>query len=97
MIEVTIAPDVLDKFKEIFAREDNEDAVFRIRETKVGGGCRSRMELRVSIDEREDADEEKEVQIDGMTFLAHNNVIESYGNKFTIFIAECGNLAVKAS
>ena len=97
MLDVTIAPDVLGKFKEIFARENNEDAVFRIRETKVGGGCKSHMELRVSIDEREDADEEKEVQIDGMTFVAHNDVIDSYGSKYTIFIGECGNPGVKAS
>lgn len=26
------------KFKELLVEEDNEDAVFRIRETKVGGG-----------------------------------------------------------
>ena len=31
MLEITIAPEVL-------VEEDNEDAVFRIRETKVGGG-----------------------------------------------------------
>ena len=34
MLEITIAP----KFKELLVEEDNEDAVFRIRETKVGGG-----------------------------------------------------------
>lgn len=38
MLNITVAPEVLAKFKELLAEEDNEDAVFRIRETKVGGG-----------------------------------------------------------
>ena len=38
MLEITIAPEVIAKFKELLGEEDNEDAVFRIRETKVGGG-----------------------------------------------------------
>ena len=38
MLEITIAPEVIAKFKELLVEEDNEDAVFRIRETKVGGG-----------------------------------------------------------
>ncbi len=38
MLEITIAPELLAKFRELLAEEDNDDAVFRIRETKVGGG-----------------------------------------------------------
>ena len=38
MLEITIAPELLAKFRELLAEEDNADAVFRIRETKVGGG-----------------------------------------------------------
>lgn len=34
MLEITIAPEVIAKFKELLVEEDNEDAVFRIRETK---------------------------------------------------------------
>ena len=34
MLEITIAPEVIAKFKELLV----EEAVFRIRETKVGGG-----------------------------------------------------------
>ena len=43
------------------------------------------MELRVSIDEREDADEEQEVQVEGLPF-----VIDSYGLKYSIFVGENG-------
>ena len=38
MLEITIAPEVIAKLTEPLVEEDNEDAVFRIRETKVGGG-----------------------------------------------------------
>ena len=38
MLEITIEPEVIAKFKELVVEEDNEDAVFRIQETKVGGG-----------------------------------------------------------
>lgn len=37
-MKITLEAAVAVKFKEIFAEEDNEEAVFRIRETKVGGG-----------------------------------------------------------
>ena len=38
MLEITIAPEVIAKFTELLVEEHNDDAVFRIRETKVGGG-----------------------------------------------------------
>ena len=61
MLQVTIVPEVAAKLKELLT--EDEDAVFRIRETKVGGGCKSRIELRISPDEREDPDEEQEIRI----------------------------------
>lgn len=88
MLEITIAPEVVAKFKELMQEEKSEDAVFRIRETKVGGGCKSRMELRVSLDEREDPDEEQEVQIEGLPFVVSNDVIDSYGLKYSITVDE---------
>lgn len=38
MLKIDIAPEVAEKFRSLLEEEDNEDAVFRIRETKVGGG-----------------------------------------------------------
>ena len=38
MLNITIVPEVATKFRELLEEETNEDAVFRIRETKVGGG-----------------------------------------------------------
>ena len=96
MIQIDITPDVSEKFKQLLADENSEDAVFRIRESKVGGGCKSRIELRVSLDEREDPDEECEVTVDGMPFVINNDVIDSYGKKYSIAALECGTPGVTA-
>lgn len=96
MIQVTLTPDISSKFKKLLADENSEDAVFRIRESKVGGGCKSRIELRVSLDEREDPDEEIELTVDGIPFVIHNDVIDSYGEKYSIVALECGTPGVTA-
>ena len=57
MLNITLSPEAAARFKELLAEEDNEDAVFRIREVKVGMACKSHMELRMGIDEREDEDD----------------------------------------
>ncbi len=38
MLKVDIQPEIASKLRELIEEEDNEDAVIRIRETKVGGG-----------------------------------------------------------
>lgn len=38
MFKVSILPEIASKLKKLIEEEDNEDAVIRIRETKVGGG-----------------------------------------------------------
>lgn len=97
MLEITVPTEILNKFQSLLKEEDSDDAVIRIRETKVGGGCKSRMELRVSVDEREDPDEEKEVEVGGLPFVINNEVIDSYGEKFEIFLNESGVPSVKAA
>lgn len=96
MLDIVIAPEVTAKFQELLKKEDNDDAVFRIREVKVGGGCKSRIELRVSLDEREDPEEEREVKVEGMPFVVSNELIDSYGLKYTIFVTEDDMPGVKA-
>ncbi len=97
MLKITMTPEIADKFKAILKEEDSDDAVFRIREAKVGGGCKSRIELRVSPDERDDPDEEKEVTVDGIPFVVGNDVIESYGSEFSIFVDDHDMPAVRAA
>ena len=55
------------------------------------------MELRVSLDEREDSDEEQELQVEGMPFVVGNEVIDSYGLTYTIFVGETGIPRVSSS
>ena len=97
MLEITVPPEVLAKFEELLKEEDSDDAVVRIRETKVGGGCKSRIVLKVSIDEREDPDEEQETKVGGLPFVVNNEVIDSHGEKFEIFVNEAGVPDVRAA
>jgi len=54
------------------------------------------MELRVSLDERTDADEEQEILVDGLPFVVSNDIIDSYGAKYSIVVAENGLPGVNA-
>jgi|GEM_PF-529984 Uncharacterized conserved protein len=96
MIQINITPEISEKFKKLLVEENNDDAVFRIRESKVGGGCKSRIELKVSLDEREDPEEESEVTVDGIPFVVSSDVIDSYGKKYSIASLECGTPGVTA-
>ncbi len=96
MLNISIAAEVSAKFKKLLEEESGQNPVFRIYESKVGGGCKSHMELRVSLDERSDVDEEQEVQVDGIPFVVSDDVIETYGSQYNIFAAENGMPGVKA-
>ena len=96
MVSITVASEVSTKFKKLLEKENDKNAVFRIYEAKIGGGCKSRMELRVSLDERADADEEQETQVEGMTFVISNDVIDSHGAKFSVIVNENGMPGVNA-
>lgn len=54
------------------------------------------MELRVSMDEREDPDEEQEIQVDGLPFVVSEEVIDSYGLEYSIFVNDTGVPGVSA-
>lgn len=96
MVSIKIVdPAIVDKFKQILASEDDDDAVFRIKETKVGGGCKSHMELLVGIDEVEDDDQK--VQVEGLPFVISEDVVDSYGSSYEIYTdTDKGQPAVRA-
>lgn len=54
------------------------------------------MELRVSLDEREDPDEEQEIEVEGIPFVVNEDVIDSYGLKYTIAVDERNMPAVSS-
>ena len=86
MLEITLSQEAIAKFKALLTEEDNEDAVYRIREAKVGCACKSHMELRMGIDEREE--EEQEVNVEGLPFIISNDVIDIYGSRYSIDLDE---------
>lgn len=94
MLKVDIDPAIASKLKKLIEEEDNEDAVIRIRETKVGG-CKSRIVLNISIDEREDPDEEVEINVDGVPIVAGKDVIDGHGEEYELYIDEHDMPAVR--
>ncbi len=44
----------------------------------------------MSLDERDDPDEEEEIQVEGLPFVVSNEVIDSYGKKFQIIVDDSG-------
>lgn len=44
----------------------------------------------MSLDEREDPDEEIEITVDGVPFVVSNEVIDSYGSVYAIAVDEGG-------
>ena len=53
------------------------------------------MELRLSIDEREDEDEEQELEVAGMPFVVNNDVVDTYGSTYHVSMDENGMPSVK--
>ena len=97
MLKIKMPPEIVSKFKELIEEEDNDDAVIRIREAKVGGGCKSRICLKVSIDEREDPDEEQEVVVEGIPIVVNNDVIDGYGEEYEMYVDDHNMPAVRSA
>ena len=51
----------------------------------------------MSLDEREDADEEQEIKVEGVPFVVNNDVIDSYGETYHIAADETGMPAVSTN
>ena len=85
MLEITLSQEAIAKFKALLTEEDNEDAVYRIREAKVGCACKSHMELRMGIEREE---EEQEANVEGIPFIISNDVIDIYGSRYSIDLDE---------
>lgn len=54
------------------------------------------MELRLSIDERDELEDEEEATVEGIPFVVHPDVIDTYGSVFNITVCpESGQPQVK--
>lgn len=86
---------IIDKLRRLLANED-DDAVVRVRETKIGSACKARTVLRLSIDTREDDDVEAEIQ--SMPFVMNEDLVDQYGENLQVtFLEEDQAFDVKAA
>lgn len=86
-MNIAITEDAAARLCELVA-EEGGDAVVRIRETKVGSACKAKFVLKLSIDERDDDD--AEAQVASLPFVANQDLLEQYGEDFTVRLDENG-------
>ncbi|MDR2574314.1 MAG: ErpA-related iron-sulfur cluster insertion protein [Desulfovibrio sp.] len=84
-MNIAITSDAAEKL-ETLLKEEGKQAVVRIRETKVGSACKSKIVLRLSIDEREDEDREGEAN--SLPFVISEELAEQYGENFSVSLDE---------
>ena len=65
---------------------EGENACIRIRETKTGSACKSRIVLVLSIDEREEDDVEEKAGT--LPFVINSDLVEQYGEEFAVSLDE---------
>lgn len=84
-MNIALNDDIKGKLRKLLANE-GDDAVVRVREAKIGSACKARTVLRLSIDERED--EDVEATIDSIPFVINEELVEQYGDDFTVEFLE---------
>jgi Fe-S cluster assembly iron-binding protein IscA len=92
-MNVTVSGDAATKLRTLLSEEE-ENSCIRIRETKVGTACKSRLELRLSFDERDDEDMEGEAE--SLPFIINQDLAEQYGTNFSVSLDEHGMPVVAA-
>lgn len=76
-----MSSEIVEKLHKLLESED-DDAVVRVRETKIGTPCKARTVLRLSIDTRED--EDVVTEFENMTFVMNEELAEQYGADFMV-------------
>lgn len=85
MLNITMTDEAAARLKSLMEQE-SDDMCIRVRETQVGTPCKRKIVLRLSIDEREDDD--VEAQVDGLPFAVPEEMIDQYGESFSISLGE---------
>ncbi len=92
MFSVQIDDSLLEKLRGMLD-EEVEDYV-RIREYRLGGGCRTRIILGLGIDEMNEG-EDVEIDVRGVPFIADADLLLRYGREFAVSL-EDGQMTVQA-
>lgn len=88
MIDISMSSECLKRLTELLAQEDDDNSLFRIRETKKGAGCKSCMTIVLSLDDEFDQDEDVTFSVNSIPFVASNDVIDTYGKSYSINLNE---------
>lgn len=84
-MNITMAGDAADKLRALLD-EKGPEARIRVRETKIGCACKSKIVLRLSIDERQDEDIEGTAS--ALPFVIHQDIVDQYGTAFIVSLDE---------
>lgn len=90
MLKITASPEVLAKLATILESEPGGTCV-RLREYTVGAACHAKQILGPALDKS--PEEEERVTIDGITFVAAQDFLDTYGDSFSLEI-ENGRLGI---
>ncbi len=93
MLNISITDEAAARLRAIL-NEENDEACIRVRETKIGTACKSKVVLRLSIDQREDEDVKGEAE--SLPFVASPEIMDQYGESFSVFLDENKTPAVSA-
>jgi hypothetical protein len=93
-VNIKFDGDIAAKLRKLLDNEGS-DAVIRLRETKVGDGCKARLVLRLSIDERESDD--VECKIESMPFVINEDLVDQYGENFIVTLNDQQAFDVRAA
>ena len=92
VMNVSITGEVASRLRHILV-EEHYDAVIRIRERRVADSATGRTILWLSVDERAEDDLEDEVEY--LPFVIARDLVEQYGNAFSVSLDERRNFAVR--
>ena len=94
MFKVTIDENMLARLREMLEDEDDGYCI-RLREYKLGGGCRTRIILGLGTDELNE-DEDEQIELDSVPFIADADFLLRYGREFAVSFNEEGQMVVEA-
>ncbi|MDR2669572.1 MAG: ErpA-related iron-sulfur cluster insertion protein [Desulfovibrio sp.] len=84
-MHITISDEAASKLRTLLG-EEGDAACVRVRESKIGAACKSRIVLRLSIDERSDDDLEAPAQ--SVPFVIDRDLADQYGENFVVALDE---------
>ncbi len=93
-MNITLTSDAADKLRALLD-EEGPEARIRVRETKIGCACKSKIVLRLSIDEFQDDDLEGKAGT--LPFVIHPDVVDQYGTSFAVSLDEHQTFEVQAA